>query len=146
MNVKTYQTKSLQEALDRIKRDLGNEALILSTREVRPARFLRKPKWEVAATAPQNSPRTAAATAVAPALNTPTPRVRPEKETSRVNPLSILSASQKAEPKAEPLNLEKDMKRDTARRGSLPDRRIDMLLEEMDDLKRSVRSLGRAIP
>jgi flagellar biosynthesis protein FlhF len=148
MNVKTYQTKSLQEALDRIKRDLGSEALILSTREVRPARFLRKPKWEVAATAPQNSPRTAAATAVAPApaLNTPTPRVRPEKETSPLNPLSILSASQKAEPKAEPLNLEKDMKRDTARRGSLPDRRIDMLLEEMDDLKRSVRSLGRAIP
>jgi flagellar biosynthesis protein FlhF len=56
MNVKTYQTKSLQEALDNIKRDLGSEALILSTREVLPSRgfgFLRKPKWEVAAAGPR---------------------------------------------------------------------------------------------
>ena len=42
MNVKTYQSKSLQEALNHIKRDLGSDALILSTREVRPARFLAK--------------------------------------------------------------------------------------------------------
>ena len=34
MNVKTYQTRSLEEALENIKRDLGSEALILSTREV----------------------------------------------------------------------------------------------------------------
>ena len=38
MNVKTYRTKSLQEALDHIKRDLGSEALVLSTREVPPSR------------------------------------------------------------------------------------------------------------
>jgi flagellar biosynthesis protein FlhF len=44
------------------------------------------------------------------------------------------------------MNLEEDVAKDKARRGGLPDRRIDLLLEEMDDLKRSVRSLGKAIP
>jgi flagellar biosynthesis protein FlhF len=72
MNVKTYQSKSLQEALDKIKRDLGSEALILSTREVLPTRgfgFLRKSKWEVAATAPRpEKTHVAAAVAVAPGL------------------------------------------------------------------------------
>jgi len=130
MNVKTYQTKSLQEALDRIKHDFGNEALILSTREVKPARglgFLRKPKWEVAATAPRLA-SAAAATALAPALAAP--KAEPPA------PAKI------AAPKVEPLNLEQDI----ARRGTQADRRIDMLLEDMDVLKRSVRSLGRAIP
>jgi flagellar biosynthesis protein FlhF len=138
MKVKTYQSKSLQGALDHIKRDLGNEALILSTREVRPARFLRKPKWEVSATAPQKPARPSGNEALAPAAPTPSatataPALKPpkvRKDTDRV----------------EPMNLERDFERDKARRNSLPDRRIDMLLEEMDGLKRSVRSLGKALP
>jgi flagellar biosynthesis protein FlhF len=152
MNVKTYQSKSLQEALNHIKRELGSEALILSTREVRPARFLRKPKWEVAATAPPNLPvpvaATAAAAAGAPA--TATPKARLESQNVGVNPLTILTPPLKTAPKpaskVEPMNLEEDLAKDKARRGGLPDRRIDLLLEEMDDLKRSVRSLGKAIP
>jgi flagellar biosynthesis protein FlhF len=44
------------------------------------------------------------------------------------------------------MNLEEDLAKDKVRHGGLPDRRIDLLLEEMDDLKRSVRSLGKAIP
>jgi flagellar biosynthesis protein FlhF len=153
MNVKTYQSKSLQEALNHIKRDLGSDALILSTREVRPARFLRKPKWEVAATAPPNPPKTAAAppatAATAAAASAPTtsaPKVRHAAQASGVNPLSISTPPSKVPLKVEPLNLEQDLENDRVRRGSLPDRRIDMLLEEMDDLKRSVRSLGKAIP
>jgi flagellar biosynthesis protein FlhF len=152
MNVKTYQSKSLQEALNHIKRDLGSDALILSTREVRPARFLRKPKWEVAATAPANPPATVAAPAAAAtaaaagAPATATPKARLESQNVGVNPLSIVAPPPKPAPKVEPMNLEEDLARDKARRSSLPDRRIDMLLEEMDDLKRSVRSLGKAIP
>src|SRR5882672_7248594 len=149
MNVKTYQSKSLQGALDHIKRDLGGDALILSTREVRPARFLRKPKWEVAATAPPTPARPVApapAFAAAAAAAYSTPKARLESEPSGVNPLSILAPPPKASPKAEPLNFEQDIKKTNARRGSLPDRRIDLLLEEMDDLKRSVRSLGKALP
>ena len=156
MNVKTYQSKSLQEALNHIKRDLGSEALILSTREVRPARFLRKSKWEVAATAPPNLPgavaapvasataATAAAPAAAPSISTP--KARLETPNSGVNPLAILPRPSKPASKVEPMNLEEDLARDKARRASLPDRRIDLLLEEMDELKRSVRSLGKAIP
>jgi flagellar biosynthesis protein FlhF len=150
MNVKTYQSKSLQEALNHIKRDLGGDALILSTREVRPARFLRKPKWEVAATAPTRAvPMAATATAAAAAAGAPgtaTSKVRLESQNAGVNPLTILTPPQKPASKAEPMNLEEDLVRDKARRSGLPDRRIDLLLEEMDDLKRSVRSLGKAIP
>jgi len=146
MNVKTYQSKSLQEALNHIKRDLGSEALILSTREVRPARFLRKPKWEVAATAPPNPPVPVAAAAAAGAPVTATPKARLESQRSGLNPLTILPPLPKAAPKVEPMNLEEDLAKDKVRHGGLPDRRIDLLLEEMDDLKRSVRSLGKAIP
>src|SRR3954467_10967956 len=148
MNVKTYQSKSLQEALNHIKRDLGSEALILSTREVRPARFLRKPKWEVAATAPPTPPMpmVAAAAAAAGAPATAAPKARLESQDAGVNPLSILPPPSKPALKVEPMNLEEDLVRDKARRNSLPDRRIDLLLEEMDELKRSVRSLGKAVP
>jgi flagellar biosynthesis protein FlhF len=127
MNVKTYKKSSLQEALNDIKRDLGNEALILSTREVRPTRgfgFLRKSKWEVAAAAPRNS--TPAATAAVRALVPKEPR----KE------------SKTQQPAAEPLNLEKEI----ALRGTRPDRRIDVLLSEMEDLKRTMKDLGRTKP
>src|SRR5438874_12404305 len=52
MKVKTYKTDSLEEGLENIKRDLGNEALILSTRSVssRPAFGLfKKSGWEITA-------------------------------------------------------------------------------------------------
>src|SRR3954466_7303478 len=108
MNVKTYQSKSLQEALNHIKRDLGSEALILSTREVRPARFLRKPKWEVAATAPATPPAPAVATAAAAAAGAPAiaaPKARLESQDAGVHPLSILPPPSKPAPKVEPMNL-----------------------------------------
>jgi len=126
MNVKTYKKSSLQEALNDIKRDLGNEALILSTREVRPARglgFLRKPKWEVSAAAPSNTASAATAAARAPVKIEP-----PRKE---LKP---------PQPPAEPLNLERELER----RGTNNDRRIDALLSEMEELKRSMKDLGRS--
>jgi flagellar biosynthesis protein FlhF len=52
MKVRTYKTQSLQEGLEDIKRDLGSEALIVSTRSL-PARIpfnlFRKPAWEITA-------------------------------------------------------------------------------------------------
>src|SRR2546426_10331281 len=50
MKVKTYNTRSLHEGLEDIKRDLGSEALILSTRSVsvRPRFSLfKKPAWGI---------------------------------------------------------------------------------------------------
>src|SRR5215469_8735238 len=52
MKVKTYQNQSLQEGLEDIKRDLGSDALILSTRSVsvRPKFGLfKKQTWEITA-------------------------------------------------------------------------------------------------
>src|SRR5215831_8309283 len=52
MKVKTYKNQSLQEGLEDIKRDLGSDALILSTRSVseRP-RFglFKRQAWEITA-------------------------------------------------------------------------------------------------
>ena len=133
MNVKTYRTKSLEEAVDQIKRDLGTEALILSTREVsasRPFGFLRKKKWEVAATAPKAVTSWAAA-AAAPAFAPIAPKAEPVA---------------KAAAKAEPSDVIGTATAPARRIHQVADRRIDLLLEEMDDLKRSVRSLGKALP
>ncbi|MBI4474675.1 MAG: flagellar biosynthesis protein FlhF, partial [Acidobacteria bacterium] len=52
MKVKTYQSPSLQEALDNVKRDLGSEALILSTRSInarRPFGIFKRQSWEITA-------------------------------------------------------------------------------------------------
>src|ERR1700756_920229 len=52
MKVKTYKTHSLHEGLEDIKRDLGSEALILSTRSVSvrpPYSLFKKPAWEITA-------------------------------------------------------------------------------------------------
>src|SRR5262245_44423393 len=52
MKVKTYKYESLQEGLEKIKKDLGSDALILSTRSVtvRPRfRLFKKPAWEITA-------------------------------------------------------------------------------------------------
>jgi flagellar biosynthesis protein FlhF len=142
MNVKTYRTKSLQEALDNIKRDLGSEALVLSTREVvasRPFGFLRKPKWEVAAAA---RPETATAVATAPAL-APAPALKAAAPAAAAA-AAVAPAPLKMPKPAEPLDMD-----DTpvvARRATSNDRRIDLLLEEMDEVKRSLKTIGKSMP
>lgn len=135
MNVKTYQTKSLQEALDNIKRDLGSEALVLSTREVAPSRFgfLRKPKWEVSAAA-----RPEPLLAIAPPA--PAPKPAPVAAAAvAVAPAPAKTATALAEPN------DMDDRPVTSRRAA-NDRRIDLLLEEMDEVKRSLKTLGKSIP
>jgi len=143
MNVKTYRTRSLQEALDHIKRDFGSEALVLSTREVvasRPFGFLRKPKWEVAAAArPETG--TAVATAPAPApASAPAPAARPAAAAA----VATAPAPVKMPKLAEPTDMD-DMPA-TTRRAQANDRRIDLLLEEMDEVKRSLKTIGKSMP
>ena len=60
MKVKTYKTPSLQEGLESIKRDLGNEALILSTRSVSsrsPFGLFKRPSWEITAALEESNVR-----------------------------------------------------------------------------------------
>jgi flagellar biosynthesis protein FlhF len=138
MNVKTYQTRTLQEALDHIKRDLGNEALVLSTREVAPRAFgfMRRTKWEVAATArPEPILPLAAAAAAKPAAST--------GAAVAVAPAPAPTAVKKMVKLAEPRDLD-DAPVSTRRPAN--DRRIDILLEEMDEVKRSLKTLGKGMP
>jgi flagellar biosynthesis protein FlhF len=134
MNVKTYHTKSLQEALDSIKRDLGTEALVLSTREVVPSRpfgFLRKPKWEVAAAA---RPETTVAVS--------TPAAKPAPVAAAAVAMAAAPAKT-ATALAEPNDMDD---RPVTPRRAPNDRRIDLLLEEMDEVKRSLKTLGKSMP
>ena len=60
MTLKTYQAKTMAEALAQVKHDLGRDAVILQTRNVRKGGLLglwRRPIWEVTASANVNVPR-----------------------------------------------------------------------------------------
>jgi len=117
MKVKTYQYSTLQEGLDNIKRDLGSEALILSTRSVsvRP-RFglFKKAAWEITAGVEESREVPVP----------PSPRAArlplPEGEGGIAKP-----AVATAPPR---------------------DQRMDALIDEISELKKSFRSLSKAIP
>src|SRR5205809_5140419 len=92
MKVKTYKTRSLHEGLEDIKRDLGSEALILSTRSVSvrpPFSLFKKPSWEITAaleekvpelrSSPAAKPRVRVAGSTSAAAVAPAPIVIPEK-------------------------------------------------------------------
>ena len=56
MKVKRYRAENMAEAIAQVKRDLGLDAVILSTKTVRMGvKGLRKPILEVAATAPASA-------------------------------------------------------------------------------------------
>jgi len=120
MKVKTYQYSTLQEGLDNIKRDLGNEALILSTRSVsvRP-RFglFKKAAWEI----------TAAVEESRQGLSLPSP-----SRATRDVPLPEGEGRTKSPAALAPV---------PAR-----DQRMDALIDEISELKKSFRSLSKAIP
>jgi flagellar biosynthesis protein FlhF len=75
MDVKTYRARSLQEALALVRRELGNKASVLQTREIRSSRWLR---WlgcprliEVTASASVQVPSRLAPRPVAPGFSRP---------------------------------------------------------------------------
>src|SRR5256885_3906640 len=141
MKVKTYKTRSLHEGLQDIKRDLGSEALILSTRSVSvrpPFRFFKKPAWEITAALEEKmapiaipSPREARARQGEASIND-TPRLLPKgeaaaKQSVRVSPSTTAAAVAPA-------------------RIVQKDPRMEELIAEIGDLKKSLRSLTKAIP
>src|SRR2546422_8697607 len=146
MKVKTYKTHSLHEGLEDIKRDLGSEALILSTRtvSVRPRFSLfKKPAWEItaaleekAASKPVPSPREARARQGEASINDPRPPL-PERE----RPLPLLQAAAKQRVKVSTTAAAVAPARIVQK-----DSRMEELISEISDLKKSLRSLTRAIP
>src|SRR6476619_6668446 len=130
MKVKTYQHESLQEGLEDIKRDLGSDALILGTRSVsvRPKFGLfKKPAWEITAGVEEKK------------VEAPSP-----------------AASRQPLPKGEgqglkqnPLPLGEGGPQGGVRAASAPaparDQRMETLIEEIGDLKKSFRTLSKAM-
>src|SRR5713226_1201529 len=135
MKVKTYKTQSLQEGLEDIKRDLGSEALILSTRSVpvrAPFNFFRKPTWEITAaleekTIAQPAPSPAVARRPAPAGEVPLAEIAVKDR------LTVSRAAPAAAAVAPARIVQKDP-------------RMDQLIGEITELKNSFRSLSKAIP
>src|SRR2546428_2820946 len=117
MKVKAYNTCSLHEGLEDIKRDLGSEALILSTRSVsvRPRFSLfKKPAWKITAALEE------------------TVEQKPEPSLGAKRQLRISSSTSAAVA--------------TARARTARDSRMEELIAEISDLKKSLRSLTKAIP
>jgi flagellar biosynthesis protein FlhF len=147
MKVKTYQNRSLQEGLEDIKRDLGSDALILSTRSVsvRPKFSLfKKQTWEItAALEEERSPKPAT-------TNTPEPRPTPVGALYESSGRSSLEAARYragASP-AVPAGVAVAPAPAPAPTPSLParDTRMDALIDEIAELKKSFRTFSKAIP
>ena len=145
MKVKTYQTRSIQEAVEHIKRDFGPEAMILGTRPVTSRRpwGIRRQRWEVIAGAPEATP------AVASSAESPA-----EKDVRGVpDSVSVTAEPRATTTRPSETSAPTDIAGPAMSEFEAPSRlirkaeaRIEEVLEEIDELKRSVRFLGRAIP
>ena len=146
MRTKTYQTTSIQEALDDIKRDLGAEALILGTRAVSTRKrfgLRRRKQWEVTAAVRdevrQDDPSSATADlATAAMIDTDSVRdtVQLGSQAGREEAATAApgGSAQAVPAVAAPIS------------STSEDERIHELLDDMEELKRSVRQLGSALP
>src|SRR5207244_6127101 len=94
MKVKTYKTESLEEGLENIKRDLGHEALILSTRSVKvrpPYGLFKKASWEITAALDDREEVKPASKAVAAAYDGR--ESEPEREPAVIDRRASLAAA-----------------------------------------------------
>jgi flagellar biosynthesis protein FlhF len=122
MRVKTYKNQSLQEGLEDIKRDLGGDALILSTRSVSERRkfgLFKKQAWEITAALEERGLKPATTD-----KDTNVPITAPSLFPAV--PVTTAAAAAAVAP--------------------APDTRMDELIGEITELKKSFRSLSKAIP
>ena len=143
MKVKTYKTNSLEEGLENIKRELGAEALILGTRSVSsrpPFGLFKRQGWEItaaleektaeAASGGQRPPLQKEAVAVGAVYDRPRSRARVPGSNGTGVELAPLPTPAVETPR---VILHKDT-------------RMEELIGEIADLKKSMRSLSKAIP
>jgi flagellar biosynthesis protein FlhF len=131
MRVKTYKNRSLQEGLEDIKRDLGGDALILGTRSVseRPKFGLfKKQAWEITAALEERGLKPATTDKV---------QISSKPVASRDNTSAPIAAP--SSPPAVPAAT-------AASVAPARDARMDELIGEITELKKSFRSLKKAIP
>src|SRR5436853_980275 len=126
MKLKTYKTTSLQEGLEDIKRDLGGDALILSTRSVSvrpPFSLFKKPAWEITAVL-EEKPAVAAPAPARPALGTAYERAQATVGVETMPRLADRRQSTAAAAAVAPAPIQRDQ-------------RMDTLLDEISELKKS---------
>lgn len=149
MKVKTYKNRSLQEGLEDIKRDLGSDALILSTRSVsvRPRFSLfKKPAWEITAALDEPSPS-------GRGQNAREAQAR-EGEASRegvrvravATPNMVAGLPSPAAPAAQPPSPGGRGLAAAAVPAPVRDTRMDTLIDEISELKKSFRTFSKAMP
>jgi len=143
MKVKTYKHQSLQEGLQDVKRDLGSDALILGTRSVsvRP-RFglFKKPAWEITAAIEEKAEKAERPEKAVKHEGGEKAR-RPEKQVSKfpsILPDTTPPAPRQAVPRAAAAT--------ATAVAPARDERIDALLGEISELKKSFRNLSKVIP
>ena len=133
MKVKTYKTNSLHEGLEDIKRDLGSEALILGTRSVSvrpPFGLFKKPAWEITAALEEKVTSNPEPSPAASQRPLPLGEVGPREARDRVR---VSSSTTTAAAVAPARIIQKDP-------------RLEELIGEIGELKKSLRSLSKAIP
>ena len=153
MKVKTYKTQSLHEGLEDIKRDLGGDALILSTRSVPasvPFRLFRKPTWEITAALEEKAAKSSEPSPVPPrngrgvslVEDSPLPWADVSlRETRTRQPKSVVTSRAKV---STPTT--RAAAAVAPARIAEKDPRMDQLIDEITELKNSFRSLSKAIP
>ena len=143
MKVKTYKTRSLHEGLEDIKRDLGSEALILSTRSVSvrpPFSLFKKPAWEITAALEEK-----VVSKPEPSPGASLIEASPYRARASRPPLPLGEAA--AEPRVRVTGPTKPGPATAVTRAHAPrDSRMDELIAEISDLKKSLRLLTKAIP
>ncbi len=150
MNVKTYQTRSIKEAVEHIKRDLGPDAMILGTRPVttRKPWGIKRQRWEVTAgskeveqTVPVENTVDQIAADVSDSLS-----ISPDSARTRDEPPGREVEKKRATRSTEASGVAMSEFEAPSRLIRKAEARIEEVLEEIDELKRSVRFLGQAIP
>ena len=154
MKVKTYQTRSIKEAVEHIKRDFGPDAMILGTRPVttRKPWGIRRQRWEVTAGA-KEATETAVTESAIDKIAADVP------DSVSISPDAARTTEKLVDP-PDRTNVDVDRAvRSTDASGAAmseleapsslirkAEARIEEVLEEIDELKRSIRLLGQAIP
>ena len=133
MKVRTYRNESLQEGLEDIKRDLGGDALILNTRAVseRPKFGLfKKQAWEITAALEEHRQKPLTTVEVQKSSKPPLARHNASAALKAPSPPAAVPATTAA----------------AAAVGAARDERMDELIGEISELKRTFRSLSKVIP
>ncbi len=142
MKVRTFRARSIEKAVEQIKKEFGADALILSTRPVqkRWPWGTKREEWEVTAGLSEQRPDSTQAKEPSSEDPHPSPKVSSRKAPGETEPdWSIQTPEFSRPPSISSFAPASHMIQRT-------ELQIEEVLEEIDELKRSIRMLGQALP